>query len=57
MGNGGRGPQGQDGLSPSETKCCKDYINLKLPESEANMEGNRGKKGKEQTAKPPRMSF
>ena len=38
--------QEQDGLSPFESKGCKDYVNSKLPESEATMEGNRGKKEK-----------
>ena len=29
-----------------ESKGCKNYVNVKLPKSEANVEGNRGKKGR-----------
>lgn len=36
--------QVQDGLSLFESKDCKDCVNLKWPESEANMEGNRQEK-------------
>lgn len=33
--------QAQDGLSPSESKYCKDCVTLKWPESVTNMEQNR----------------
>lgn len=35
--------QEQDGLSPFESKCCNDSVNLRLPKSEANVEWNRGR--------------
>ena len=41
-----RGTKNKMVFFPFESKCCKDYINLKLPESEAKMERNRGKKEK-----------
>lgn len=49
---GGERNREQDGLSPFESKYCKDHVNLKLPESEANMEGNRGMEGKGQPPSP-----
>lgn len=46
--------QEQDGLSPFENKYCKDHVNLKLPESEAHMEGNGGVEGKGRPPSPQR---
>lgn len=51
---GGERNREQDGLSPFESKCCKDHVHLKPPESEANMEGNGGLGGKGQPPSPQR---
>lgn len=40
---GGERNREQDGLSPFESKCCNDYVKLRLPKSEANVEWNRGR--------------